>query len=334
VAAIEAEEKVRALEAKEQEVRAEEDKQVRLAEQMRPANGLSSSGEKKEQPRKVDPIDSDPTVQKLRERLERLPALESRVRTSDELEAEVYILLMRGNVLMSAGLDADALISFWAAKTALDRLLALRASGPSANVPHSTQLCLDALSSAQLAPDMERKDQMHHPHLADPHPVSSLVYRQLGCACAHLQQWNLALQCFSAAKTMCFQSLSEETFEFIDTATALNNMAVCLFHLGRFRSSHFYLEAALELLQQRLQSVHPRVSIVVANLERVRQWRSTLPLEMTPPERAAQQGKPKPRKFRVRMNPLEKAMTLLRESVDKKSKKQKKKGGKSGAKKK
>ncbi len=103
-----------------------------------------------------------------------------------------------------------------------------------------------------------------------PSPALATIFSGLGLSCLHLGEAALALACFNAAKNVRFMCIPESSVEFVDVGSALNNIGACLVLLKRPSEALAYFEAARDIFVPRLDSAHPRLNIVLNNVEKVR----------------------------------------------------------------
>lgn len=66
------------------------------------------------------------------------------------------------------------------------------------------------------------------------------------------------------------QCIEETADEYVDIGNTLNNVGCCLSELKRCEESYNYFIAAEELMKQRLDPVHPRLSVIRSNVEKIK----------------------------------------------------------------
>lgn len=120
-------------------------------------------------------------------------------------------------------------------------------------------------------------------------PATALTYSNMGAALYHLKRYDLALRCFYTAQQIRFLCLNVSSDEFVDIGTTLNNIGVCLFQLDRFQESYLYMQSAEEIMTQRLELIHPRLTAVRSNLDKVRPKRKQINLSSALLDAAANQ---------------------------------------------
>lgn len=163
-------------------------------------------------------------------------------------------------------------------------------------------------------------------------PATAVTYSNLGSACYHLQQYALALNCYNSAMEIRSQCLEPASEEYVDVASSLNNIGVCLHALNRHKESHAYFLSAEELMLDRLDSVHPRINTVKNNIEKIVPKRKKLTIAPESIQNAMVRVRTlELRKFAVQPSATEK---LLETYGPKKKEKEGKKGGKGKGKKK
>jgi hypothetical protein len=100
-------------------------------------------------------------------------------------------------------------------------------------------------------------------------PLLATIYSCLAADCHRLGEVDLTLNCLSAVRSIRFLCIPEESLEFADVGSCLNNIGVCLSDTRHFREARAYFHAALEVLEPRLQPLHPRLHVVKTNLGKV-----------------------------------------------------------------
>jgi hypothetical protein len=132
------------------------------------------------------------------------------------------------------------------------------------------------ISRSNLFPDMQLQPLNPFKGCS---PATATTWSNIGAACFHLKDYYTSLCCYYAAQQIRFQCISPESDEYVDIASSLNNMGVCLAGLKRFHESTDYFVSAQELLSERLAIIHPRVNIVRCNLDKVAPKRSKIDLQ-------------------------------------------------------
>lgn len=159
-------------------------------------------------------------------------------------------------------------------------------------------------------------------------PVTAVTWSNLGAAAYHLKKPYVGLCCYFAAQQIRFQCLNEQTDEYVDIASTLNNIGVCLHGLKRYKESCDYFSSAHEIFCDRLNLVHPRINVVKNNLAKVAPKRQQVNVDSLQSLVTMSKAGPKLqlRSWNVAMSAEDKLITEYGPPKKKKGAKKKKKG--------
>ena len=114
-----------------------------------------------------------------------------------------------------------------------------------------------------------------------PSPLSAAVLYCLGLSALHLRCWQGGLRAFGVAFRVQSATIERSTREFVDVASSMHNIALCLGYAGDGGSGGWtaawqWMSAAEELMVARLPATHPRLLQLRANLSAIAPLRASL----------------------------------------------------------
>jgi tetratricopeptide (TPR) repeat protein len=111
------------------------------------------------------------------------------------------------------------------------------------------------------------------------HVDRALSFSNIGSVCFHWAHYELALRCFECAMAIREQALGTDH---VDTASTWNNVGCCLDGLGLAEQARYRYQLALQCMKPQLRIQHPRVAVVLRNLQRSNRLPSELHLGAQP----------------------------------------------------
>lgn len=224
-----------------------------------------------------------------------------------ECEFALYFHNALGGIFLSEGRDLDALVYFWRAKQAHDAYIDRKVQRAKEKLDATITKSGEAMRFLQEMSKTSRKEEKEVPlqhsvgWLTDSKPelqlsgltlgqlviatikpyeycspVTAMTFSQLGAACYYLDRFDLAINCYYTAQQTRFQTIQEENQEFVDVGLTLNNIGACLAKMNRFTEAYAYFLSAEELLQNRLDDIHPRLESVRGNIDKIRHKRGLI----------------------------------------------------------
>ena len=119
--------------------------------------------------------------------------------------------------------------------------------------------------------------------LTFPSPLSAAVLCCLGLSALHLRCWVGGLRAFGVAYRVQCMTVERAAAEFVDVASTMHNIAVCLGCAGGdggsgggWAAAWQWMKAAEELMAARLPATHPRLLQLRANLAAITPLRASL----------------------------------------------------------
>ena len=114
-----------------------------------------------------------------------------------------------------------------------------------------------------------------------PSPLSATVLYCLGLSALHLRSWQAGLRAFGVAFRVQCATIERSTREFVDVASTMHNIALCLGWAGDdsnggWTAAWQWMKAAEELMVARLPATHPRLLQLRANLTAITPLRASL----------------------------------------------------------
>ena len=114
-----------------------------------------------------------------------------------------------------------------------------------------------------------------------PSPLSATVLYCLGLSALHLRSWEGGLRAFGVAFRVQCATIERSSREFVDVASTMHNIALCLGCAGDGGSGGWtaawqWMKAAEELMIARLPATHPRLLQLRANLTAITPLRASL----------------------------------------------------------
>jgi len=153
--------------------------------------------------------------------------------------------------------DLQAMVYYWNAKQTHDAFLMGVEEESSGSIQRTSSLLelQKFVRTSSDTPDEGFGGRAKLRPLENCSPGTATTYSNLGSAAHHMGMYDLSLSCFFNALQIRFQSIPEESDEYVDVASTLNNVGVSLSALHRYKEAYAYFVSAEELMLERSQLV-------------------------------------------------------------------------------